>query len=492
MKPTQFSRSRRTRFLVKVGLFSGLSFLVTGWFSPFGEMASGAATGPIAATTTNPLQTIGNCVQLNGRLAVVFLVDESGSLGYQSDGLPPTDPTNTRVGAIQAALTGLNELADGEGRAQVDVEMTGFSYGATQRQPWTALNDGTLPGILGAASGFAQRNNGFETDYYSGLTTAKAELDQQAIAMNPTGSSPVCKMLVWITDGRMEIDNRTNQGEINSYGSTVPWAPNISLKSSQPGINVAATDQARSLLCSPGGVVDQMRNDGVFSAVVPLDYEGNIAPSDLDFLGAVAKGQDGGVTCGTPGPLAEASGTLTPANDEGELIGGFYSASVQTPPTLNSTTGVCSPAAGTCPSGTKTFRLDPTLGNFSLLAEPQAADLDVAIAGPDGQSLPLSRGVPGAATVSGALLKWTWFTPTVLLVTGTLPAATSAWNGTWSLTFIDPTGTNASAVNSVSIYLFGDLEAVVAPGSSAQRAGKPKFPLRCFPRLGAPKRTRRS
>jgi hypothetical protein len=477
----------RGALIVVVATFLTQSCLLHLESSVGADPASGSSpTSGSSTPASNPLQTISNCVHLNGRLAVTFLVDESGSLGYPSDGLPPTDPTNTRVGAIQAALTGLNALTDGEGRALVDVEMTGFSYGAQQRQPWTALNDGSLPGLVQAATGFAKRNSGFETDYYSGLTTAKEELDQQAIAMNPSGSTPVCKMMIWITDGRMEIDNRTNQSEISQYGSTVPWGPDIPLTSSQPGINVAATNRARSLLCNPGGIVDQMRNDSVFSAVVPLDYEGNIASADLDFLGAVAQGSYGGITCGTPGPSALASGTLAAANDEGELIGGFYSASVQTPPTLSSTTGVCSPAAGTCPSGTKTFILDPSLGNFSVLAEPQNANLDVEITGPNAQSLPLTRGVPGSASLAGAQLKWTWFTPTVLLVTGSLPAGVSTWNGTWSVTFIDPTGTDASAVNSVAVYLFGNLEAIVPPGTSARKGRTTDIPIEIVSGPGSP------
>ena len=436
------------------------------------------ATG-VSIPGSTSLQTIGNCIRTNHRAAVAFLVDESGSL-------TTTDPQNFRVAAIQAALSGLSELTDGEAGNTVDVQMTGFSVGAQTRQGWTPLNSGSLAGLQLAAAGFTGRNQGFETDYYSGLTAAKAALDQQAIAMNPTGATPVCKMLFWFTDGKMEIDNRSTQSEVDQYGATVPWAPDIPLNGSS-SINTAATDRGRQLLCNPGGVVDQMRSDGVFSAIVPLQVE--IAPEDLAFLGALAQGQSGDQTCGTPGPAAEGSGVLTSASDVGQLILGFYSASVLSPPIppgWDATTGVCLPSAGTCPSGTRSFKLDPTLSNFSLLAEPQDVNLQVEITGPDGTSVPLARGVPGTATASGAILTWTWFTPTVLLLKGSLPAGSTAWVGTWSVTFIDPTGQNSSAVNHVAIYLFGNLVAAVPAGTQARKGRASRIPIEVLAGAGSP------
>ena len=436
------------------------------------------ATGASIPGSTS-LQTIGNCIRTNHRAAVVFLVDESGSLTN-------TDPQNFRVAAIQAALSGLGELTSGQASTTIDVQMTGFSVGAQTRQNWTPLNSGSLGGLQQVAGGFTGRNQGFETDYYAGLTSAKSALDQQAIAMNPTGTTPVCKMLFWFTDGKMEIDNRSTQGQVDQYGATVPWAPDIQLNGSS-AINAAATDRGRQLLCNPGGVVDQMRSDGVFSAIVPLQVA--IGPEDLAFLGALAQGQSGDQTCGTPGQAAQASGVLTSASDVGQLILGFYSASVLSPPIppgWDATTGVCLPSAGTCPSGTRSFQLDPTLSNFSLLAEPQDVNLQVEITGPDGTSVPLARGVPGTATASGATLAWTWFTPTVLLLKGSLPAGSTAWVGTWSVTFIDPTGQNASAVNHVAVYLFGNLVAAVPAGTQARKGRASRIPIEVLAGPGGP------
>lgn len=446
----------------------------------FGAVASAAFPAPTSISPTNPLQPLGDCIRDNHKLAVVFLIDESGSLQQ-------TDPANSRVAGMQAALTGLNQLTAGESPTQVDVQMTGFSVGAEERQSWTALNDQTLPTLEGSAAAFGPRNTGFETDYYVALTKAKQLLDQQAIAMNPTGDTPVCRALIWFTDGKLEIDNRTTQAEVQQFGSTLPWAPDIPLTSSQPGINVAATDRARQLLCQGGGVVDQMRSDGIFSAVVPLQED--IAPADLQFLGAVAQGQDGGSTCGTVGAQAQSSGALISASDPGQLIYDFYSAGVQSnpiPPGVTST-GVCSPTGGTCSSGTRTFDLDPSLSRFNVLALTQNANLDVKVTSPHGASVTMARTGPDTATISGAQLSWKWLTPTTLLLTGSLPTSTaSQWSGIWSVTFVDPTGTNGSAINNIAVYLFGDLQARVSPGTRLRKGQTGQVPIEVVHASGTP------
>jgi hypothetical protein len=445
-------------------------------------------TAPASSTTASStpsnslgaLQPISDCIRQNRRAAVLFLVDETGSLHQ-------TDPQDARVAGLQAALLGLNQLTGGEAAAQVDVEMTGFAVTTVERQPWTALNSQNLPGLQAQAQEFSARNNGFETDYYVALDQARSLLDQHAVAMNPTGATPVCKLMIWFTDGRLEIDNRTNKYEVEQYGSTVPWAPNIPLTSSQPGINIPATDQARQLICQAGGVADQMRADGIFSAVVPL--ETLIQPEDLQFLGAVAQGQDGAASCGTVGPTTASTGALIPGSDFNQLVLGFYSASVLTPPIPpgESSTGVCAPTAGACPTGTRTFVVDPSLSSFNVLALTQDANLNVQLFGPDGTSLAATRGAPGSGTVAGVQISWNWLSPTTLLLTGTLPPATAnLWSGTWSVTFVDPTGQNAAAVNQVAIYLFGNLEAQVVPGTQLRKGRAGVLPIQLVNGTGTP------
>ena len=434
-----------------------------------------------ASGSQSALQPISNCVAQNRRLAITFLMDESGSLIH-------TDPTNARVSGLQAALIALTELTSGEAPATVDVNMTGFSVGATQRVPWTPLNSQSLSSLESSAQEFAARNRGFETDYYSALTLAKQELDQQAIVMNPTGTTPVCKMLVWFTDGGLEIDNRVNAEQQSEYGSTVPWAPNIPLTASSPEINGQATDMARQLMCQESsGLVDQIRSDGVFTAIVPLQVE--ISQANLDFLGAVAQGQsqDGSTTCGTPGATAVASGALISAADVSQLVLDFYSAAVLTPPIPPGSIakGVCAIAAGACPAGTDTFVVDPSLAKFDVVGVTANSEINVLLTGPSGQSQAIPRGPPGSATVDGALITWTWLSATAVVVTGVLPADVAAsWAGNWSVTFVDTTGQNANTVNHVAVYLFGDLGARVAPGTTLRKGMAGPIPIQVVDSTG--------
>jgi hypothetical protein len=341
--------------------------------------------------------------------------------------------------------------------------------------------------LQASAGQFAALNTGFETDYYVALVQAKQLLDQQAIAMDPTGTTPVCKLMVWFTDGRLELDNRTNQEEVQDYGSTAPWAPNIPLTSSQPGINGPATNRARQLMCQPGGLVDQMRSDGIFSAVFPLETQ--IAPSDLDFLGAVAQGQDGSTTCGTPGPAAESSGALIPSSDASQIVLNFYQAAVLTPPIPPGSVsrGVCPSSAPTCTAGSSTFVLDPSLSKFNILGVTQNSNIDVDLTGPTGVSLALGRGSSGSGTLSGAQLSWNWLSPTTLVVTGTLAEGlASQWSGTWSVTFLDPNGQNPTAVNDVEVFLFSDLTARVTPGTQLRKGAKGQIPIQIVDSAGTP------
>ena len=445
--------------------------------------AVNASAAPLPSTgspSPGALQPISDCIRQYRRAAVLFLVDETGSLHQ-------TDPGNARVAGLQAALLGLDQLTSGEAPAQVAVQMTGFAVQAVQRQPWTPLTSANLPALQAQAQAFTNRNNGFETDYYVALSYARTQLDNQAIQMNPTGTTPVCKMMVWFTDGRLEIDNRTNQYEVNQYGSTVPWAPNIPLTSDQPGINTAATAEARRLICEPGGIADQTRSDGIFSVVVPLETQ--IQPQDLQFLGAVAQGQSGSTTCGTVGPKTASTGALIPGSDFNQLVLGFYSASVLTPPIPPgaTSTGACAPNAGPCPTGTRTFALNAALSSFNVLALTGGATLQVRLYGPNGASVGLDRGSTGPTVVSGATIDWNWLSPTTVLVTGNLPASTSAdWSGTWSVTFIDTSGASSAAVNQVAIYLFGSLNAQVVPGTTLRKGTSGSIPIRIVNGAGQP------
>src|SRR5206468_156359 len=82
-----------------------------------------AAPAPAEPEAVRNLRT---CIAQTGRLDVLFLMDESGSLG--GPGRNGTDPTAQRVTGLRAALTGLERLAEsGPNAPKVNVLMMGFS-----------------------------------------------------------------------------------------------------------------------------------------------------------------------------------------------------------------------------------------------------------------------------------------------------------------------------------------------------------------------------
>ncbi len=100
-----------------------------------------AIGGPVAATTAQQppaidpsLDKLANCVTTNKRLALVVLVDESGSL-------EKTDPGASRVPAAKAAVAGLVGLVDRSGgQVAVDVQVAGFGVDFEAGAPWQRVD----------------------------------------------------------------------------------------------------------------------------------------------------------------------------------------------------------------------------------------------------------------------------------------------------------------------------------------------------------------
>lgn len=447
-----------------VRIFCGLSLLL-------GLCVEGST--PALSEVVGSLDPVEKCLRQTGRLAVLFMVDESGSL-------QDTDPRHDRVVGIEAAIAGLSELAQGERGVEVSVALWGFSVNAHERNGWTPVNQGTLSALRGAAGEFRDRNRGFDTDYIAALGASNAELARRAIALDPDGSRPVCKLLLWFTDGKFDIEDRLSDRSRQAHGTSKSWAPEIDL--AQPGGGARATQRGLELLCKSDGTVQQLRTDGVFNAVIALETA--IAAPDRELLVAMAQGSSGSRTCGVNNAQAASSGAYLGAGDVDDLILSMFEATGASPLPGTGTAAVC-PTPTPCPEGTREFVLDRTLSRFNVLAISRMPEVAVVLRSPTGQEATLSR--PGAtASLSSAEISWRWFSPSAVLVSGSLSRQNPEWAGTWTVTFVDTTGTNSAVRNRVEIYVFGNLEARVAPNTRLRKGEKGSIRIRVVDPDGEP------
>lgn len=417
--------------------------------------ASTFAVSTFAAPRQQPsggaVSTLADCSAKTGRVAVTFLIDESASLR-------DTDPDNRRVDAVKAALTSLAQVADRTASTavpvRVDVSMLGFGVGTTEIVPWTTIDSSRLPDLLSASEQFATRNSEIDTDYAAALSGASNEL-----AHLPSPDVTACTAILWFTDGHYDIQAR-------STGETKPYAPNIALH------NQADADALRAagiqFLCQDGGLVDSLRGGGTQIFAVALSSpSAPIAPEDQDFLQAVAEGTAGSQRCGAArAPGAAPVGEYLGAGDVSQLISGFFDVvgNLAGGTALESASGLTVCARQACEAGTHQFTVDPGFVALSALAVSSVpAQVELRSAEPSSTPLVVSPVDPGGQSALGAAtVRWTRVAPGALLLDVTLPGEQGAWNGAWSVGFVDPSG-QLTGTGSLELFAFGDVEPFINP-----------------------------
>ncbi|WP_426571346.1 vWA domain-containing protein [Aquihabitans sp. McL0605] len=430
------------------------------------------------AASESQLRPLADCLRNQGRLAALLVIDQSGSLR-------DTDPGDTRVTGLEAAISGLTELTAGEAGKEVSVGIAGFDEGYQSVAPFTALTTGSLKDLRNKAQGFADHDQGFDTDYVAAFEGAQHAVNEQAIRMDPDGQNPVCRMVMVFTDGKFDIEDRLTDTQQRKHGTSKPWAPEADLTTSGSGHQLVELGKKR--LCDPGGIVDQGRTSEIFTAVVALETQ--IEPVDRDLLRSIASGQSGSTTCGTPGKDARTSGAYLAAANVDSLIAALLEVSTAQPPVPPGLEdiGTCPQDDVTCDAGTKWFKLDASLSKFNLLALTSDPNVNVVLTGPDGDQVTVGRDGSGTADASAASLHWTWLSSTAVLVTGNLPSSPTTWAGTWKVSFVDPTGAGASSGNRVAIYIFGDLQAELVQPAQLRKGEPGTFEVRLVNAAGQPR-----
>jgi hypothetical protein len=432
--------------------------------------AIGVAVLPAVAKATPPAQlspaaqSLAGCVQGSGRLSVLMLIDESGSLVQ-------TDPFNQRVDGIRAALTGLADLSEtavGGRKPQVSVLMAGF-YGLVHPDPaegaspgaWKSVDREDIDQLLEEVGQYAELNHGRATDYATALTAARQLLAARVAEQSQEGGAPPCQALIWFTDGRYSLPRRIGKSGVG-LPLTVPYAPGVRLD--RPGAGEEAVADGKAFMCKPNGLMDGLQRDGVTRFTVALATQ--LSPADAAFLDAATTGTGGGQHCGTH--LSRLSGEYLTAQDGDRLFFAFADLLSSAPPVQ--VTAICPKLE--CVRGVTTFVTVPGLNRFLIRAsggarspaKQSSSPLNLQLNGPDGQSVTLRPNAPSHISLAGTSITQRWVSNRAVEVQGDFSATSRSWLGRWSYSLVDPSASSSLAPEAKSysaIQLFADLEPVV-------------------------------
>ena len=392
-------RGRGRAIGVVAALLTGLITLVA---------APSATAADLSDAGERAFAKLAACVAGADHLLAAVVVDSSGSLRQ-------TDPQDQRVGAIQTALDALESLgADSEGVLDVQANLATFGTRYEELVGWGTVTGSHLDALRAITSGeLPSRDRDNYTDYRAALRGAQQSLAARAVEVGGTS----CKVVLWFTDGRLDVDG-TGSGP--------------------------ATDAARGELCTPQGIVDGLRSDGV--AVIALALltqggSGSVTDQDRERLKAVAEGEGAGEACGTvPIPASATAGAYLRADDAGALRRLFAQAGALIAGGTQGASVVCPDA--TCVEGQLDIPADRGIGGFRVVLERQAGSPPFTLVSPDGASAELV----GGTTLDGATVGVT--DREGLMVLDVVFRGSGSPGGSWTLV------TGAAGTTMVDLYYF--------------------------------------
>ena len=369
---------------------------------------------------------VAECVADTGRLSILSLVDESASLDT-------TDPQALRTTALEAVVRNLaSVVASTGGDVSVDLKLAAFSSDYMAVSEWSALTPESLPATLDEVRGFANRDNGLDTDFAHAFEGARDAFD--AVAGDDS-----CRVLLTFTDGEYDLEARSR---------TTRYAPDLPLNQ---GDNAERVEEiGRTAICDPDGIADDLHANDVVTVTVGLSP--SIAAEDQDFLAAASEGRSG--DCGSLD--GDGLGAYVGADDLDGLLFAFDRASTGfVGGALAAEDEVVPCELEACPSGTTTFELDESLRQFHALVTAPAP-LTVQLTAPGGETAMVDPRQDGSVGLAGADLSWVALAG-ALVIDGRLDAQDPGWVGEWQVTFIDPTGQAQDVLARAQVTIFGTL-----------------------------------
>ncbi|WP_146086488.1 vWA domain-containing protein [Rathayibacter sp. AY1D1] len=413
------------------------------------------APAAAAAEADPALGAFGACIAGGGAADVLLLVDESSSL----------TSSDAALGRVTSATYFVDQLADfaTEAGTPVDVQLSVFGDSYSTLLPWTPLGAESVDGVRASIAGLAERVDGFDTDYWTALDGARADLADRAAGR--TGGAG-CQAVVWFTDGKLDYFPRETGAERAEYGTQKRFAPGVDLTDS--GAAAQVRDAAAADLCRGGGLADQLRSSGITVFGVGLTGPGS-TDADFDFIRSVTTGTDlAGTRCGDitePVP-----GSFQVAGDIDSLLFAFDAIATPGGAPLTQEAGICQVVA--CADQAHNFVLDASTPRVKILGSADATGLAASMSLPDGTRVDLARDADGGGSASvvidasGASIDYEWITEkTVSLTVDRGSSAEAAWVGQWAFTFTDPQGASSDRRSKTNLHISGDLAPIWTNGT---------------------------
>lgn len=405
--------------------------------TPARSVRSVLAAADVNANDTDPVARFGACLLAGGQGDLLMLIDESASLQQ-------TDKANSRVQAVHYLLDQLSSFVD-TSHVKVNVRLAAFADKYDPLSGWTALGSANLPGLQSIAESLAARNHGFDTDYWTALESSRRDLAEQKTTR---GATPSCQTIAWFTDGQLDFGTRRNSAQRAQYPNK-SYAPDVAITSRAAAAQVAGI--ATNLICTPGGLADQLRSSGVEMFAVGLQ-SGNL---DFSLLQSIATGPG----CGSI--VDPAPGLFTTASNIDGLLFAFDSLSSPGDAPIQTTSGICQVAV--CPEETHRFVLDQSTSTVHILASAEVGGLNISLISPSGQAIalePKTVDQKSSAQTSYATASYTWHSDETVSIDMTEVAA-EEWTGLWQLAFVDPFGTSAGKKSFSNVRISSDFVPVV-------------------------------
>jgi hypothetical protein len=375
------------------------------------------ATVPVVSAAPKPdadgIRNLASCYAERGKMAVQFLMDQSGSL-------KDTDPQATRVEfarAVVQALSAVSVIPVNGGLGRIDAQVVAFGSQTEEVIGWETIGPETADKISRELGQFKDRNRARGTDYVDALTQAQIAVLSRSSEIDPQNPGSVCRAVVWFTDGEFDLD---------IDGSSRGWAPEIPLTSKAR--KNEAVEAGKKVLCNSGGLADQYRSSETYlltAALLTGSFNG-------DLLRRVTVG-DG--DCGSiPGGP---TGSFFGSDDLGGLIPKILGPIITPPPLVPP-----DPVAGTCSATdcVARFEVDASTIAAVVLVDSEPVGGAMMLVGPNGDLLDITEQtvngkIAGAPVSSRAQGSWR-------VLTVDLAKSPNAAVGTWSVSVSPPGGTD--------------------------------------------------
>ncbi|MFT4234096.1 MAG: hypothetical protein QM607_03725 [Microbacterium sp.] len=286
-------RWRRTLALAAAVLTAALGALVA-------APASATDSGELSASGQEAITDLRTCLASNDTLNVYYLVDNSLSLETADDGGAGSDPDVLRASVLGNSLQQLGSLNDS---VTINWAAGFFSSDFSAAIDWTAYDESSPDKLKQAIE---QKQPGGYTNWPAALQGA-----QQALAAQQS-STPGCQMLIWLTDGQLDIQ-----------------APDGQQQEDHDALNDlcgATLDSSGHAAQDGGGVFNSLRQSGVVvvGALLAVDDASKAASAVMQPL------VEGADLCGTqPMPDSWAHGLFQEASDADSLAVVFAQLSAQ-------------------------------------------------------------------------------------------------------------------------------------------------------------------